>query len=78
MAEPGDAAVDDAGINPGYRFVIDPETMLHVRAIVLDDHVRALGELEENPASLLILQIQGHAAFVAVQVLVIGSSGLRR
>src|SRR5512145_496272 len=42
LAEAGDAAVDQAGIDLPDRFVIDPQTFLHARAIVLHDDVRIL------------------------------------
>src|SRR5262244_527373 len=39
LSEAGDAAVDDARVDPGQRFVVDAEPVLHVRTEVLHHHV---------------------------------------
>ncbi len=69
LAKAGDAAIDDARVDLLDRLVIDAEPVLDVGFVVLDDDVGALGELEEDRAALLALQVQCHRPLVAVQIL---------
>src|SRR5439155_19590496 len=69
LPEAGDAREDDARIDFRERIVIDTEAELHVGAVVLDDDVRGLHELHEDRHALLVFQVDGDRALVAVQVL---------
>src|SRR4029077_9468206 len=69
LAEPGNAAVDDARIDLLDRLVIDAEPKFYLRAEILDDDVGLLRQLEEDRLAFLGLQVEGQAAFVAMQFL---------
>ena len=69
LAEAGDAAVDDLRIDLLHVLVVDLQPPLHVGPEVLDDHVGLLDHLQERGAAFLRLQVERHAALVAVQVL---------
>src|SRR5262249_36632451 len=69
LAEARDAAVHDARVDRGDGIVVDAEAMLYVGTVVLNHHIGRLGELEEDVAPLRALEIEGHGALVAVQVL---------
>jgi hypothetical protein len=71
LTEARNAAIDDTRIDLRNDIVIDLESMLDVRAIVFDHNIGAFGELEEDSSSLFALQIERHAALVAVQVLIV-------
>src|SRR6202040_3506912 len=69
LAEPGNAAIDDAGIDLLHRLVIDAEPIFHLGAEILDDDVGLLRQFEEDRFAFLGLRVEGQAAFVAMQVL---------
>jgi hypothetical protein len=73
LAEAGDAREDDARVDLGERLVVDAEAELHIRAIVLHQHVGGLHQPLEYRARGRELEIQGHRALVAVQVLHVGA-----
>jgi hypothetical protein len=72
LAETGDRPKHDARVHRLERFVIHAETVFHVGPVVFDHHICGLGKLVKYFAPRLLLQIQGHRAFVAVEVLKIG------
>ena len=51
------------------RLVIDPQAMLHVGPVVFDQHVRAFCQPHQDLASFRVLEVERHAALVAMQVL---------
>ena len=69
LAEAGDRAVDDLGIDLLHRLVVDLEAVLHVGAVVLDDDVGLLGELHEDRVTFLALEVERDRLLVAMQVL---------
>ena len=73
LPEAGNTAIDDARIDLRYRVVVDPKPMLDVRTIVLDHDIRGFGQLQEDCAPLIALEIERHGALVAVEVLVVGT-----
>ncbi len=69
LAEAGDAAIDDARIDRAQRLVVDAEAMLDVGAVVLDQHVGLRRHAPQDLLARLLLQVEGQAALVAVEVL---------
>ena len=69
LAEARDTRIDEARIDHTQGLVIDPEPMLHVGAVVLDDHVGALDEALENLAPFRRFEIERQATLVAMQIL---------
>src|SRR5208282_6720804 len=76
LAEAGDAGIDEAGVERLQALVIDAETEFHVRAIVFHENVRLLDELLQDRDTLGVLEIEGDAALVAVDVLEVGAVAL--
>ena len=68
MAEAGDGAVDDAGVDGADGFVVDAEAALDVGAVVFDDDVGAFGEAHEDVAGFGFLEVEAERALVAVEV----------
>ena len=71
LAEAGDRGVHDPRVDPPHRLVVDAEPVLHADPHVLDEHVRLLGEAEEDALAFLGLEVEHHRPLVAVQVLVV-------
>ena len=69
LAEPGDAAIDDARIDLAQALIVDAELGLDVGAEVLDHDVGLRGEALEHLEALRVLQVERHRALVAVQIL---------
>ena len=69
LAEAGNAGIDDARIDLGERLVVDAEPLLHVGAEILHHDVGLLDHALERGEPFGRLQIERHAALVAVQVL---------
>src|SRR5207302_1168475 len=69
LAEPGNAAIDNAWVDLLHRLVINAEPVFYLRAEILDDDVGLLRQFEEDRLAVLGLQIDGQAALVAMQVL---------
>src|SRR5262249_14886321 len=69
LTEAGDAAVDQPRVDRAQALVVDAEPPLHVRTIVLDDHVGVADEALEDRHALGLSEVQRHAALVPVQVL---------
>ena len=57
-----------ARIDGAHRLVVDAELLHRSRPIILDNHVRRLGEAEERLASGLAFEVEGDRALVAVHV----------
>ena len=73
LSEPGDAAVDQPRVDGAQRFVIHPQPVLDVRAVVFNYHVGLLDQSLEQFQAFGGLQVEGNALLVAVQVLEIGT-----
>ena len=69
LAEPSDAGIDDARIDLGAGLVVDTESMLHGRAVILDDDIRLFDQLEEYFLTFFGFEIDRQAALIAVQIL---------
>ncbi len=69
LAEAGNAGIDDARIDLGERLVVDAEPLLHVGPEILDHDVGLLDHALEGGEAFGRLQIERHAALVAMQVL---------
>ena len=69
LAEAGNAGIDDARIDLGERLVVDAEPLLHVGTEILDHDIGLLDHALEGGEPFRRLQIERHAALVAVQVL---------
>ena len=69
LAESGNAAVDQARVDLTDRLVVDPQTLLHTRPVVLDDDVRIPRELLEDRHTFGVSEVERHAPLVAVQIL---------
>src|SRR5207244_6896412 len=65
LAEPGDAAVDDARIDLAYALVIDAKLRLHVGAEALDHDVGLFCKTPEHFHPFRVLEVEGHRALVA-------------
>jgi hypothetical protein len=72
LAEAGNAGIDDARIDLGERLVIDLEPLLHVRAEILHHDIGFFDHALEGGEPFGRLQIERHAALVAVQILEVG------
>ena len=68
-----DAAIDYARIDLGHRVVVHAQSVFHIGPVVLHDHIRLCGKLHKDRVSLVALQVEGHAALVAMQVLEVES-----
>ena len=73
MAEARDAGVDQPAVERLEALVIDAEPEFHVGTIVLDDNVRGPDHSAKNLGAFRLLEIEGDAALVAVQILKIRS-----
>ena len=69
LAEAGNAGIDQARIDLGEGLIVDAEPLLHVGAEILHHDVGLLDHALERGQSRRRLQIERHAALVAVQVL---------
>ena len=65
-AEAGDRARDEAGIAAAQRGGADTEPIERAGPIVLDEHIRALGESGENGGATGIAQIEREAALAVI------------
>ena len=73
LAEAGDAREDDARVDLSQLRVIDAEARLHVGAKVLHHDVGARDQPTKQCRAVGVLQVDAHAALVAMQVLVVGA-----
>ena len=69
LTEPGNAGIDELGIDFSQLRVIDAEPALHVGAKILDHHVGFLHHALERRQRLGRLEVERDAALVAVQIL---------
>ncbi|MNT15363.1 hypothetical protein D3C72_1504130 [compost metagenome] len=72
LPEPRYAAIDDARIDLAQRLIVDAQLELHVGAIVFNHHIGLAHQVQKQRPPLGMLQVQRHAALIAVRVLVIG------
>ena len=82
LPEARDARVDEPRIDGTKRVVVDAQARLHVGAVVLDDHVGLRDHAPQHAQPVGTLEIERHAALVAMQVLEVrlvpgGEIGLR-
>ena len=68
LAETRNARIDQARLDRLQRVVADPKSRDAAGAIVLDDDVRAPDQLVERLAPGSILEIEGYAALVPIEV----------
>jgi hypothetical protein len=68
LAKAGDGAVDDRRVPRAHGLVVDAELPYRAHAVVLDQHVRAIGQAQEQLLAFRVLQIQLDALLVPVQV----------
>ena len=73
LAEAGNAGIDEARIDLGERLVVDPEPLLHVGAEILHHDIGLLHHALEGGEPFGRLQVERHAALVAMQVLEVGA-----
>ena len=73
LPEAGDAAIDEARIDLAQRLVVDLQLVLYVGPVVLDQHVGPRHELRQHLATGRLLEVERHAALVAMQVLEVGA-----
>jgi hypothetical protein len=73
LAEPGDAAIDDARIDFPHALIIYAKFRLHVGPEVFDHDVGFFRKPPEHLEAFRILQIERHRALVAVQILKVGA-----
>src|SRR5262249_41066105 len=73
FSEAGDRAVDDALVDRADGLIVDPEAKFDVGTVVLDDDIGRFYHPFENCDSFLFLQVERKAAFVAMEVLEVGS-----
>ena len=69
LSEAGNAGQDDLRVDLGELGIVDTEPLLDVGTEVLDDHIGPLDQFAEDGQAFRILQVQGQAALVALQVL---------
>src|SRR2546427_1812889 len=69
LAEARDAAVDQPRVDRAQVLVVDAQSPLHVRAVVLDDDVGLARQLLEDGHALRLAEVERHPPLVAVQVL---------
>src|SRR5262249_1614963 len=69
LAEAGYAGMHDPGIDRPQRGIVDAETELPVRTVVLDHHVGIAHQTLQDGDTFWRLQIERDAALVAMQVL---------
>ncbi len=69
LAEAGNAAIDDARIDRAQAFIVDAEPGLDVGTKILDHDVGLFHKPPKHFKTFLVLQIERHRAFVAVQIL---------
>src|SRR5690606_39073501 len=65
-AEPGDLAVDQAGIDIPQRLVAQPEPLHRVVAVVLDEHIGFGHELLQHLLAPRVLQVERDTPLVAI------------
>src|SRR3989441_6495177 len=69
LAEAGDTAVDQAGVDRAQGLVVDTQPLLHAGAVVLHDDIRILRELLEDRHALRVSEVERQAPLVTVQIL---------
>ena len=67
LAEAGDRAIDDARVARTAGLVAEPELVDHADAVILEDDVGALHQLEEQVLALGVLEVDDHALLVAME-----------
>src|SRR5260221_563531 len=72
-AEAGDAAIDETRVDLAQALIIELQPMLHIGPEVLDHDVGVLDQPVQDLERLRLLEIEGDAPLVAVQVLEIGA-----
>ena len=73
LAEAGNAGEDDAFVDLAQFVVVDAEPVFHVGAEILHHHIGLRDHAQEGGVPLRRLEVEGHAALVAMQVLEIRS-----
>src|SRR4029453_2733510 len=71
--EAGDGAPDQAGVVPSQLLAPEPEALGGPGLEVLDQHVGPGRQGPGRPPALLVLEVQGDAALVAVDGQVVGA-----
>ena len=74
LAEAGEGAVDDAGVDRGDGLVVDAEAVHDARAEALKDDIGATDELVKDLAGGLVLQVEGDGALAAAEGVVGGGA----
>ncbi len=69
LPEPGNAGIDQLRINLAQLRIVDAETTLHIRPKILDHHVGFFHHALESRHRFRRLQVERHAALVAMQIL---------
>lgn len=64
--EPGDGAVDDLRVDPARGFEVDAQFLQDAGPEAFDDDVRRLHQFQKGLFLPRVLQIEGHAFFIAV------------
>src|SRR5262250_213703 len=67
LTEAGDGAIDDAGVSLARHLIAEAEALEGARAIVLEHHVRALHEPEEELLAARMLEVDLDPLLVAMQ-----------
>ncbi|MNQ87578.1 hypothetical protein D3C85_1028070 [compost metagenome] len=62
------AGVDEPRIGPAERLVAQVQALHRIGREILHQHVRRLDQLQQDRASALVLQVNGNAALVAVEI----------
>src|SRR5262249_968217 len=73
LSEAGNAGVDQPRIDRAERLVVDAQTMFDVGAEILDHHIRLPSHAAQRLDPHRALEIEGDAAFAAMQVLKVGA-----
>ena len=69
LTEARDACIDQPRIDRSQVRIVDTEAKFHIRAVVLHQYVGVAHQALQDRHALCGLQVERHAAFVAVQVL---------
>ena len=69
LAEAGDGGVDQLGVDGPALLPAEAQPLHNARPVILNQHISGLHQLGKERFTALVLQIQGHAPLVAVQVL---------
>src|SRR5215510_4974506 len=72
LAETRDAGIDQLRVDPGEPWIVDAEPLLHVGAEILHHHVGLLHHALERREALGGLDVERHAALVAMQIVEVG------